>query len=80
MRAKRSTSGELDRFAAWIVRHAARSVILSDIDAGKINAQPIDGPLLFRRLWKRLGVDAVLTEELEGGEAALSQAAACWQR
>jgi hypothetical protein len=33
-----AASGELDRLAASIARHAERSVILSDIDAGKIEA------------------------------------------
>lgn len=49
-------SGELDRLAASIARHAERSVILSDIDAGKIAAQRIGGPLLFGRLSERLGM------------------------
>jgi len=61
-----AASGELDRLASSIARHAERSVILSDIDAGKITAQRIGGPLLFGRLWERLGVDAVLTEVLAG--------------
>ena len=59
-------SGELDRLAASIARHAERSVILSDIDAGKIAAQRIGGPLLFGRLWERLGIGEVLNELLEG--------------
>ncbi len=61
-----AASGELDRLAASIARHAERSVILSDIDAGRIAARRIGGPLLFGRLWERLGVDAVLGEVLEG--------------
>lgn len=61
-----AASGELDRLAASIARHAERSVILSDIDAGRIVARRIGGPLLFGRLWQRLGVDAVLEEVLEG--------------
>ena len=59
-------TGELDRLAASIARHAERSVILSDIDAGKIAAQRIGGPLLFGRLWERLGIGEVLSELLEG--------------
>ncbi len=59
-------SGELDRLAASIARHAERCVILSDIDAGKIQALRIGGPLLFARLWEWLGIDAVLAEVLEG--------------
>ena len=61
-----AASGELDRLAASIARHAQRSVILSDIDAGRIAARRIGGPLLFGRLWVRLGIDAVLEEVLEG--------------
>ena len=61
-----AASGELDRLAASIARHAERSIILSDIDEGKITAQRIGGPLLFGRLWERLGVDAVLSELLAG--------------
>ena len=61
-----AASGELDRLAASIARHAERSVILSDIDSGRIAARRIGGPLLFGRLWQRLGVDAVLEEVLEG--------------
>jgi hypothetical protein len=61
-----AASGELDRLAASIARHAERSVILSDIDAGRVAARRIGGPLLFGRLWQRLGVDAVLEEVLEG--------------
>jgi hypothetical protein len=61
-----AASGELDRLASSIARHAERIVILSNIDAGKITAHRIGGPLLFGRLWERLGVDAVLTEVLAG--------------
>jgi hypothetical protein len=61
-----AASGELDRLAASIARHAERSVIVSDIDAGRIAARRIGGPLLFGRLWERLGIDAVLEEVLEG--------------
>lgn len=61
-----AASGELDRLAASIARHAERSVILSDIDAGRISARRIGGPLLFGRLWERLGIGAVLEEVLEG--------------
>ena len=49
-------SGELDRLASSIVRHSERSVILSDIDAGRIASRRIGGPLLFGRLWERLGI------------------------
>ncbi|WP_337848261.1 IS1634 family transposase [Sphingomonas sp.] len=61
-----AASGELDRLAASIARHAERSIILSDIDAGRIAARRIGGPLLFGRLWDRLGIGAVLAEVLEG--------------
>jgi transposase len=61
-----AANGQLDRLVASIARHAERSVILSDIDAGKIEARRIGGPLLFGRLWQRLGIDAVLREVLKG--------------
>ena len=59
-------SGELDRLASSIVRHSERSVILSDIDAGRIASHRIGGPLLFGRLWERLGIGAVLVDQLAG--------------
>jgi len=59
-------SGELDRLASSIVRHSERSVILSDIDAGRIASRRIGGPLLFGRLWERLGIGAVLEDQLAG--------------
>ena len=57
-------SGELDRLASSIVRHSERSMILSDIDSGRIASRRIGGPLLFGRLWERLGIGAVLEELL----------------
>jgi hypothetical protein len=59
-------SGKLDRLASSIVRHSERSVILSDIDAGRIASHRIGGPLLFGRLWERLGIGAVLEDQLTG--------------
>ena len=59
-------SGELDRLAASIARHSERSLIISDIDAGRISARRIGGPLLFGRLWERLRVDDVLEDLLAG--------------
>lgn len=59
-------SGELDRLAASIARHSERSLILSDIDAGRIASRRIGGPLLFGRLWERLGIGTVLEELLAG--------------
>jgi len=71
-----AASGELDRLAASIARHAERSVILSDIDAGRIAARRIGGPLLFGRLWDRLGIAEVLGDLLEnrGFEFAVERA------
>lgn len=59
-------SGELDRLAASIARHSERSLILSDIDAGRIASRRIGGPLLFGRLWERLGIGKVLEDLLAG--------------
>lgn len=57
-------SGELDRLASSIARHSERSMIVSDIDAGRIAARRIGGPLLFGRLWERLAVGEVLGDLL----------------
>lgn len=57
-------SGELDRLASSIARHSERSMIVSDIDAGRIAARRIGGPLLFGRLWQRLAVGEVLGDLL----------------
>ena len=57
-------SGELDRLASSIARHSERSVMVSDIDAGRIASLRIGGPLLFGRLWDRLRVGDVLKEVL----------------
>jgi hypothetical protein len=61
-----AASGELDRLAASIARHSERSLILSDIDAGRIESRRIGGPLLFGRLWERLGIGEVLMDLLDG--------------
>ena len=59
-------SGELERLAATLMRHCDRSIILSEMAAGRIACTRIGGPLLFGRLWQRLGVAAVLDELLAG--------------
>src|SRR5215472_8547665 len=59
-------SGELDRLAASLVRHCDRAVMLSDMAAGRIACMRIGGPLLFGRLWERLGIAEVLGELLQG--------------
>ena len=65
-------SGELDRLAASIARHSERCLILSDIDAGHIAALRIGGPLLFGRLWERLGIGAVLEKILQDRQFGFS--------
>ena len=60
-----AASGELDRLAASIARHSEGSLVLSDIDAGRIESRRIGGPLLFGRLWERLGIGEVLTDLLD---------------
>jgi hypothetical protein len=78
-------SGQLDRLAASLLRHSERSVILSDIDAGRITAQRIGGPLLFGRLWDRLGrssrtcVRLIPRPSLVPGFSSI-RAKACWTR
>jgi hypothetical protein len=59
-------SGQLDRLTASIARYSDRSLILSDISAGRISALRIGGPLLFGRLWERLGIGAVLEDQIAG--------------
>lgn len=59
-------SGQLDRLTASIARYSDRNLILSDISAGRISALRIGGPLLFGRLWERLGIGEVLEEVLAG--------------
>jgi len=69
-------SGALDRLLASIGRHSERSLILSDMAAGTVACTRIGGPLLFGRLWERLGIDAVLTDLLadRGFEFAVERA------
>ena len=59
-------SGELERLAASFARHSDRAVVLSDMEAGRIACVRIGGPLLFGRLWERLGLGAVIGELLDG--------------
>jgi hypothetical protein len=58
-------SGELARLAASLVRHCDRAVILSDMEAGRIACTRIGGPLLFGRIWERLGIAEVLNDLLQ---------------
>ena len=69
-------SGELDRLAGSLVRHCDRTVILSDMEAGRVACRRIGGPLLFGRLWERLGIAEVLGELLanRGFEFAVERA------
>ena len=59
-------SGELDRLIASLARHSERSVVLEDMEAGALACVRIGGPLLFGRLWDRLGLGAVVKELLDG--------------
>ncbi|EIZ77279.1 transposase [Novosphingobium sp. Rr 2-17] len=61
-------AGDLDRLLASIGRFSERAMVLNAIEANpaQVHARRIGGPLLFGRLWERLGVDAVLEEVLEG--------------
>jgi len=59
-------SGELDRLTASLVRHCDRAVMVSDLEAGRHRLHAhFGGPLLFGRLWERLGIAAVLGELLQ---------------
>jgi hypothetical protein len=61
-------AGDLDRLMASIGRFSESTIFLSAIDTNpaEVNVRRIGGPLLFRGLWERLGIDAVLAEALEG--------------
>ncbi len=69
-------SGELERLAASLARHCDRAVILSDMAAARITCTRIGGPLLFGRIWERLGIAEVLGELLHdrGFEFAVERA------
>ncbi len=41
-------------------------MVLSDMEAGRLACTRIGGPLLFGRLWERLGLGAVVNELVEG--------------
>lgn len=71
-------SGELDRLGNSIIRHSERSVILSEIDSGRIASRRIGGPLLFGRLWERLGIGAVLQELLADRQFGFDVERACF--
>ena len=55
-------SGDLDRLAASVGRHAERAIVLQGIESGSPEFTPrrIGGPLLFGRLWERTGIREVL--------------------
>ena len=59
-------SGELDRLIASLARHSERTMVLEDMEAGALACVRIGGPLLFGRLWERLGLGAVIGELLDG--------------
>ena len=59
-------SGELDRLIASLARHSERAMVLSDIGAGRLACVRIGGPLLFGRLWERLGLGEVVNDLLDG--------------
>jgi Transposase len=61
-------AGDLDRLMASMGRFSERAMVLNAIDAdpAAVDARRIGGPLLFGRLWERLGIGAVLSELLEG--------------
>lgn len=59
-------SGDLDRLLASIGRFSERAMVLNAIEANpaQVHARRIGGPLLFGKLWERLGIGAVLEELL----------------
>jgi transposase len=61
-------SGDLDRLIAGLIRHSERAVLLSEMELGELTCRRIGGPLLFGRLWERLGIAEVLADLLAGRE------------
>jgi hypothetical protein len=59
-------SGQLERLLESVGRHCDRGLALSQISSGALVSKRIGGPLLFGRLWERLGIGAVLEEMLAG--------------
>jgi Transposase DDE domain len=62
-------SGELERLAASVGRYAERAIVLSQLEAGKLedlHCKRIGAPLLFGRLWQDTGCRAVIDELLTG--------------
>jgi transposase len=59
-------SGELEQLIASLARHAERGLFLADGATGALSCTRIGGPLLFGRLWERLGLAAVLNDLLRG--------------
>jgi transposase len=59
-------SGQLERLLESVGRHCERGLALTQINSGELASKRIGGPLLFGRLWKRLGIGEVLEDVLEG--------------
>ena len=60
-------SGELERLAASIGRYAERTIVLSQLEAGKLDGlrcKRIGAPLLFGRLWRDTGCRDVIHDLL----------------
>ena len=59
-------AGDLDRLLASIGRFSERAMVLNAIEANpaQVQARRIGGPLLFGRLWERLGIGEVLEDVL----------------
>ena len=62
-------SGEPERLAASVGRYAERAIVLSQLEAGKLedlHCKRIGAPPLFGRLWQDTGCRAVIDELLTG--------------
>jgi hypothetical protein len=59
-------NGDLERLAASIGRFAERALVIAAAagTGGDLTCQRIGGPLLFGRLWERLGLQEVIAEQL----------------
>ena len=65
-------SGELDRLIASLARHSERAVVLDDMEARDLACIHIGGPLLFGRLWERLGLGAASSSPWSGCSSSAS--------
>ena len=70
--------GDLDRLARSAARMAQRSMVLSILEDGgtaDLDCRRIGAPLLFDRLWRETGCQAVIEELLRDGVSSFRSSA-----